>query len=143
MRPLTRRRGRQIQDDRGQTLLEFALASVVFFITVFGTIEFGLAIYRYNMLSDLAQEGARWAAVHGSTSTLTPAGTAANLQAFVQSRAPGFTVVATATPTANPSGTSPGQIITVRVTSTFAPVTSFIPGATLNLESTARMTVFR
>jgi len=124
--------------------VEFALASVVFFITVFGTIEFGLAIYQYNMVADLAQEGARWAAVRGSTSTLiaSPGATAADLQAYVQSRSPGFTVTVTATP-ANPSAVGPGEIIAVQVSSTFSPVTSLIPSATLNLQSTARMTVFR
>jgi Flp pilus assembly protein TadG len=133
-------RARQLRDDRGQTLLEFAFASVIFFITVFGTIEFGLAIYRYNMVADLAQEGARWAAVHGSTSA-SPA-TAAQLQTYVQSRSPGFTVTVTATP-ADPSGVPPGGIIAIQVDSSFSPVTSLIPSTTLNLQSTARMTVFR
>jgi len=137
---VARRQGRRLRDDRGQSLVEFALASVVFFITVFGTIEFGLAIYQYNMVADLAQEGARWAAVHGSTSA-SPA-TAAQLQTYVQGRSPGFTVTVTATP-ANPSAVGPGGIIAVQVASTFTPVTSLIPSATLNLQSTARMTVFR
>jgi len=130
----------RLRGDRGQTLIEFALASVVFFVMIFGTIEFGLAIYRYNMVADLAQEGARWAAVHGGTSA-SPA-TAAQLQTYVQGRSPGFTVTVTATP-ANPSAVGPGGIIAVQVNSAFAPVTSLIPSTTLNLQSTARMTVFR
>jgi Flp pilus assembly protein TadG len=131
---------RRLRDDRGQTLLEFALASVGFFILVFGTIEFGRAVWQYNMMSDLAQQGARWAAVHGSTS-LSPA-SAADLQAFVQSRSPGFTVNVTAAPQ-NPSAAFPGGIIVVQVDSSFSPLTALVPAATLNLTSTARMTVFR
>src|SRR5688572_4091790 len=127
-----------LQDDRGQSLLEFALASVMFFVLVFGTIEFGRAVWQYNMMSDLAQQGARWAAVHGSTSA-TPA-TAAQLEAYVQTRASGFAVTVTATP-ANPSAASPGTIIVVQVNSSFSPVTTLIPATTMTLSSTARMTV--
>ena len=132
--------GRRLRDDRGQSLVEFALASGVFFITVFGTIQFGLAIRQYNMVADLAQEGVRWASVRGSTSIL--AATATELQDFVQSRSPGFTVTVTATP-ANPSSAAPGSTISVRVVSTFSPATNLIPSATLTLESTAAMKVFR
>ena len=73
-------------DDRGENLVEFALASTVFFMTLFGTIIFGIGVWQYNMVSDLAQEGARWASVHGSSSA-SPAGQAA-VQTYVQSRAP-------------------------------------------------------
>jgi Flp pilus assembly protein TadG len=116
------------------------MASVLFFIVVFGTIEFGLAIFRHNMVADLAQEGARWAAVRGSSSSM-PA-SAAELQTFVQTRAPNFTVTVTATP-ADPSAAAPGGTIAVRVQSSYSPLTALIPGATLNLESTARMIVLR
>lgn len=128
------------RDDRGSELIEFAVASVVFFAIVFGTIEFGRAVWQHNMMSNLAQEGARWAAVHGSSSA-SPA-TAAQLQTYVQSRSPGITVTVTATP-ANPSAVNPGGTIAVQVNSSFSPVTTLIPQATLNLTSTARMKVFR
>ena len=86
-----------LDDAVGQTLVEFALASVLFFITIFGTIEYGRGVWEYNMISDLAQEGARWASVHGSSSS-SPAscsGTGQTVQSYVQSRSPGFTVTAT------------------------------------------------
>ena len=132
-------RWRRLRKAEGQSLVEFALASILFFTVVFGTIEFGLAVWQYNMMSDLAQSGARWASVHGLTSA-TPA-TAAQLQTFVQSRT-GFTVTVTATP-ANPSAVAPGNVIQVRVASTFSPVTALIPSTVLNLQSTARMIVSR
>jgi Flp pilus assembly protein TadG len=120
--------------------VEFAFASVLFFMLVFGTIEFGLAIWQYNMVSDLAQEGARWASVRGSSSTI-PANASA-LQTYVQSRSPGFTVTVTATPT-DPSSVGPGGTISVRVQSSFSPVSALIPSTTLSLESTAKMIVSR
>jgi Flp pilus assembly protein TadG len=133
-------RKRLLRDDRGSELLEFAAASVIFFTIAFGTIEFGLGVWQYNMTSDLAQEGARWAAVHGSSSA-SP-GSLAQLQAYVQSRSPGFPVTVTAVPD-NPSSVGPGGTIAVSVNSSFSPVTALIPSATLNLTSTARMTVYR
>lgn len=124
----------------GQSLVEFALSSVLFFSLVFGIIQFGRAIYQYNTVSNLAQEGARWASVRGGSSSM-PA-TAAQLQAFVESRSLGIPVTVTATP-ANPSAVSPGSTISVRVVSSFSPAVGLLPSATLNLESTAKMVVAR
>lgn len=128
-----------MRDDRGQSLVEFALASVIFFMTLFGTIEFGRGIWQYNMVSDLAQEGARWAAVHGIKSA-SPA-SSADVQTFVRSRALGINVNVTATPA--PSTLLSGSIVTVQVTSSFSPLTTIIPSATWTLQSTARMVVSR
>lgn len=124
----------------GQSLVEFALASVLFFSVLFGIIQFGLAVWQYNTVSNLAQEGARWASVRGSSSSM-PA-TAAQLQTFVQSRSPGFSVTVTATP-ADPSAALPGTAISVQVASSFSPATTLIPSATLSLGSTAQMIVSR
>ena len=128
------------RDQKGQSLVEFALASVLFLTVVFGIMLFGLAIWQYNTVSSLAQEGARWASVRGSTSS-TPA-TAAQLQTYLESRSPGFGITVTATP-ANPSAASPGGIIQVRVTSSFSPGVGLLPITTLNLASTARTIVSR
>ena len=102
-------RRRRMGDDRGENLVEFALASTVFFMTLFGTIIFSIGVWRYNMVADLAQEGARWASVHGSTSAL-PADQA-DVQTYVQSRAR-FPVTVTTTPAT--VGAS-GSFVTVRV----------------------------
>jgi Flp pilus assembly protein TadG len=134
--PKTGRR-RLMGDDRGQSLVEFALVSTVFFMTMFGTIIFGIGVWRYNMVADLAQEGARWASVHGTTS-LSPA-TQVGVQTYVQSRAP-FNVTVTTTPAAVGAA---GSTITVRVQRSFAPSIPFLPHATLNLVSDAQMTVSR
>jgi Flp pilus assembly protein TadG len=141
---LTHRQGRRgrARDDRGQALVEFAFASIVFFMMLFGIIEFGIAVWQYNMVADLAQEGARWGAVRGGTSTTTPAGSYANLQSFVASRAPGMTV--TVDPTfPEPSTLAPGDTVTVVVRSTFTPLAGLLPQTALTLQSTARMIVVR
>ena len=109
-------------------------------MVVFGIVQFGLAVWQYNTISSMAQEGARWASVRGSSSSM-PA-TAADLQAYVESRSPGFAVTVTATP-ANPSAAAPGGVISVQVTSSFAMATPLIPAASMNLSSTAQMVVSR
>ncbi len=106
-------------------------------MTIFGTIIFGIGVWQYNMVSDLAQEGARWASVHGSTSG-SPA-LQAGVQTYVQSRAP-FTVTVTTTPTTVGAA---GSTVTVHVQHTFTPWISLLPHAPLNLASDARMIVSR
>jgi len=51
--------------DRGQDLVEFALIAPVLFLILFGIIEFGVAIWRYNTVAVAAREGARAALVFG------------------------------------------------------------------------------
>jgi Flp pilus assembly protein TadG len=130
-----------VGDERGQTLVEFALASLLFLATLFGTIQFGLAVWRYNMVSNLAQEGARWASVHGKNSGSPK--TAADIQTYVQSRAVGLPVTVPAPPTSNPSALVAGETVTVKVETTFQPLTRVIPNASLTLHSTVKMVVAR
>ena len=128
---------RRIGDDRGQSLVEFALASTVFFMTIFGIMIFGIGVWQYNMVSNLAQEGARWASVHG-TSSLSPA-VQADVQTYVQSRAP-FNVTVTITPTTVGAA---GSTVTVRVQHPFEKMISLLPGGPVNLTSDAQMIVSR
>jgi Flp pilus assembly protein TadG len=110
---------------------------MLFFMILFGTVIFGIGVWRYNMVSDLAQEGARWASVHGSTS-LSPA-IQADVQTYVQSRAP-FNVTVTTTPATVGSA---GSTVTVRVQHSFNKLTSLLPPGSLNLVSDAAMIVSR
>jgi hypothetical protein len=49
------------RDERGSTLLEFAIGATVFFITIFAIMEFGRGLWTHNALSDAARRGARYA----------------------------------------------------------------------------------
>jgi len=44
---------------RGQSMVEFAVLSPVFFLLLLGTIDLGRAVYIYNTISDAAREGTR------------------------------------------------------------------------------------
>jgi Flp pilus assembly protein TadG len=52
------------QSQRGQGLAEFAIALPVFLIMIMGIIDFGMAVYKYNGVSQAAREIARVTSVH-------------------------------------------------------------------------------
>ena len=132
---------RFVDAQSGQTIVEFALSALLFFTLLFGTIELGMLIWRYNMVSNLAQEGARWASVRGSTSSILHASNS-DVQTYVQGRAGGMMVTAT-TPLGAPSALQPGQTLSVQVQTTVAPLTQLVPHGTLTLSSTASMVIAR
>jgi Flp pilus assembly protein TadG len=55
-------------NERGATLVEFAIAATVLLTAVFGVIEFGRALWVHNALSDAARRGARYATLHSEDS---------------------------------------------------------------------------
>lgn len=53
----------------GATVAEFAIVASVFFMMIFGIIEFGRLLYTHNALTDAARRGARYAALHPESVT--------------------------------------------------------------------------
>jgi Flp pilus assembly protein TadG len=53
-------------NERGATLVEFAIGVTVFLTAMFAVVEFGRALYTHNALADAARRGARYATVHSS-----------------------------------------------------------------------------
>jgi Flp pilus assembly protein TadG len=53
----------------GQALVEFSLAIVIFLTVLMGVVDFGMAIYKYNGVSEAAREIARVASVHQGSLT--------------------------------------------------------------------------
>ena len=51
-------------NERGATLIEFALAVTVLLTAMFGVVEFGRALWTHNALTDAARRGARYATLH-------------------------------------------------------------------------------
>jgi Flp pilus assembly protein TadG len=138
--PHRRGRGAGLGAERGETLVEFAVAAVLFMMCLFGTIEFGLGVWQYNMVSNLAQEGARLASVCGPTKTLTNA--ACDVSSVVQGRALGMNVTVTF-PLGNPSTIAPGNLVAVKVAHDFGPDIPLLPTGTIRLQSTSQMIVAR
>ena len=131
-----------LRGERGQTLIEFALALWLFLMTIFGIVELGLGVWQYNMVSNLAQDGARWASVRGSTAGTVA--TNASVQTYVQGRVPGMSPTVTTTwPDGGSQSNAPGNRVQVVVQKSFTPLTALIPNATLTLQSTAQMIIAR
>ena len=108
-------RRRLLPEQRGEELVEFAIASVLFMTMLLLIIEGGILIWRYNMLASYAQAGARWAAVRGFTSdatTFKTEGTTTGVQNYVQA----FDPAITASIDVAPNTLNPGQTFTVTVT---------------------------
>lgn len=52
------------RNQKGSTVAEFAVVAAVFFMIVFGIIEFSRLLYTHNALTDAARRGARYAVLH-------------------------------------------------------------------------------
>ena len=77
MKELIRHLGDRHGDhERGASAVEFALVAPVFFLLIFGIVDFGLGIWTYNNLSQAVREGARYAIVRGAGSDIGEVGPA-------------------------------------------------------------------
>jgi len=70
----------------GQAIVEFALVATVFFILLFGIIEFSRLMFMYHHVGNAAREGSRYASVHGSDSLANA--TPAAIENYIKSRSP-------------------------------------------------------
>jgi Flp pilus assembly protein TadG len=131
--------------ERGQTLVEFAISSAVFFMIIFGIMQFGLAVWNYNMLSSLAQDGARWASVRGATATCTcTEATTTSVQDYVRSRAVGMDPSSITVSTTWTDAThDPGDTVQVQVDYTFSAFTKIVRTGSLSLHGVAQMKIAR
>lgn len=107
---------RRLSDERGSELVEFALASLLFFALIFGILQAGLAVYGYNRLSIVAQEGARYASVRGTRSAgaFFSGGTRSAVTTYLQGLEPAITAV-TFSPNVDPNTLAPGATVEVTV----------------------------
>jgi Flp pilus assembly protein TadG len=74
---------RQANDERGQALVEFSLAIIVFLVLLMAVFDFGRAIMQYNGVAQAAREIARVTAVHEGTDFTTTAGRSAETNAVI------------------------------------------------------------
>jgi hypothetical protein len=58
----------QKHNEKGTTVAEFAVVALLFFIMIFGIIEFGRLLYTHNALTDATRRGARFASLHNGLS---------------------------------------------------------------------------
>jgi Flp pilus assembly protein TadG len=81
----------------GQTLVEAGAILVIFFIPIsLGIMQFGLILNATNSLAQIAREGGRYAAVHGTEANSDDA-----IRDYIQAVAAGTTIKRTDLPDAN------------------------------------------
>ena len=122
----------------GQTAVEFALASFVLFMVMFGIIKFGMAVYTYNTVSHTARECVRYAVVHGPGSVNSQS--AATIQqrfkyAYISGGAP-LTVTVTFPQDPNFATLQDAQC---SISYNYYLQVPFLPSKTLTLTNTERM----
>jgi Flp pilus assembly protein TadG len=79
---------RRLRSERGQALVEFALIAPLFFVLLFGMLDFGKAFNYWNVEQQMANEGARLAAVNATGPWTCPDGTsAASLPDYIKCQA--------------------------------------------------------
>jgi Flp pilus assembly protein TadG len=117
---------------RGQSTVEFALCSLIFLMIVFGTIDFGRAVFMQAQLANAVREGARYAKVHPTTLS--------DASSKVTAKAPGCTTVTELTSSNSPCST--GGTITVTATVGFSAITQKLLGiGPITLSSTSKVGV--
>src|SRR2546427_10385972 len=75
-----------VRSRRAQSLVEFSLLAPLFFLLLFGVIDLGRAGFYFVLGSDLARQGARYAADYGNAGSGIPDAQVAS-QGQVQARA--------------------------------------------------------
>ena len=124
-------------DRRGQALVEFALVIIVFLVILMGIVDFGMAIYKYNGVSQAAREIARVTSVHPCATagalTCAPGGSAETAQVVTVQKnlIPGLTV--SEIKCVEPSGGNPPgacdfsqDYVQVKVEALYQPITPLL-----------------
>lgn len=136
------RRGR-VRGEDGAAAVEFAIVASLFFLLVFGIIDFGFAFHSWNNTANAAREGARKGAVDSSTADIE-ARTRAAASTLDQSKLTVVVECSHITGVFSPTVCGPtlaeGDIVRVTVNyvySMITPIGSFVPGlgTTMNLHS--------
>ena len=140
----------KIRDEHGASLVEFALASSLLFMTLFGIFAVCTALYSYVFVSESAREASRYALVRGASCVgFTDCNiTSAQINTYVKGlNYPGIST-ANLTASAAWSGNytpaeAPGNIVTVTVVYTFPLNIPFWPksGKSIRMSSSSQMTI--
>jgi Flp pilus assembly protein TadG len=120
-------------------MVEFSIASTIFFLFVFGAVAFGKTIYQYNIVSSAARSAVRWAIVRGSSSGQTAASDA-DIHDYIVTKMDGIAETDSVT---RSSGTSPGSTISVIVRSNYSISIPRMTTFNVLLRSKAQMVIVR
>jgi len=155
------------RDERGAEVVEFSLSALVYLAFVIGFLELCMVLFMLNSVAEASRQGARWASVRGTASSVTTNGVtscsnphistcpaqASDIQSYID-KLPGMSA-ANATVTVNwcnadgtsgcttsESNATPGHIVKVKVSYKFATV-PYVRNAAITLSSTAEKVIWQ
>jgi Flp pilus assembly protein TadG len=145
--PLRRRNWLRRED--GSTLIEFAVTLPTLFALIFVFIEFCMLFYTYEMISEAARQGTRYAMVRGASCPSTATPTCEVNAAAVNTYVSGLKWPNVGGGTVTPNTTYPdgdeaaGHHVQVQVTYTYHVVLPFVPNKSFSLSSTSKVTIIQ
>lgn len=146
-------------NQRGASMVEFAISASALLLIMFGILEFGRVMYTYHTVSNAARLASRYAIVRGANCTLLdncPDATSAQIQTWVQSQVPmvdsnSLSVTAMWSTSNDPStdcsatdpagNDTPGHLVCVTVSYPFNFAIPFVSNTPLTLSSTSKMVI--
>jgi Flp pilus assembly protein TadG len=137
-RPRLLREGKK---ESGNTIIESALALVVFLMMLFGIMDLGRMVWTYNTLSQAARVDARYAIVHGNASGSVAS--SSDVSNVVRGQVIGLdpsTLVVTTTWTPDKN---PGSAVKVQTSYSFAFLLPYLPNRSIALGSFSQMVISR
>ena|SRR5215471_19300966 len=124
------------KQQRGQSLVETAIMTVVILTVVFSVFELGWLMYTYSVLADAANEGVRYAIVHSGGD---PTGAQAKVKTFAGTSMHNVSAISTSV-TFPDGSTAPPNRVRVTVTYTYIPyLPKFITAPTMHTFAEGRM----
>lgn len=119
-------------------MAEFSLIALPCVTLLFAIMNFAMALYCYDFVGYSAQQGARYAMVHGATATQTVS--AGDVQTYVKGLVAGVmdTTLITVNTTWAPDN-KPGGVVTVTVGYTFKPLTGLVSKVNVAMSQTAAL----
>ncbi len=132
---------RRIGGQKGSAMIEYALVLSVFFMLIWGFIQFSLILFGFNNATYASRIAIRYAVVHGSTATYTCTSTdISNIITPLLWGAPsGGTTIVT---TWNPNNT-PGSTVSIKVAIQYTPAIPFFPRKAFTVGTTAYGTILQ
>ena len=121
-------------------MAEFSLIAIPCLTLFFAIMNFAMALYCYDFVGYGAQQGVRYAMVHGAGAAQVVS--ASDVQTYVKGLVAGVmdTTLVTVNTTWNPNNQA-GSVVTVTVGYTFKPLTGLVSKVNIVMSQTAAMVI--
>ncbi|MDB5073764.1 MAG: TadE family protein [Candidatus Eremiobacteraeota bacterium] len=136
--------------ERGNALVEFAIASTAALTLMLGIIDSARALYTYHLVSSAARQGTRYAMVRGSSCTAAGCPASADtIQTYVRGLAPGIdpsslavtTTWSSASGCTDPANQGAGCVVAVNASYPFRFIIPLLPRFTMTMSSTSQIVI--